>query len=203
MSSPAPAPARRRYGARSPPPSTATRSSGSIAVNCTPQLGIAGPWSERLPHFRMGFTPSSGDEIQSEFHVPRRHAVGAIDAVRGIASAIRPVILVSEIRTVAADSLWMSPQYGQDTVAIHFTWGPEPSAVRRALAEVERVLAPFEARPHWGKLFLAGAAEIGPLYERLDDFRALHRSARPARGVPQRLAHRARPRRRLIAGPRL
>ena len=142
-------------------------------VNCTPQLGIAGLWSERLPHFRMGFTPSSGDEIQSEFHVPRRHAVDAIDAVRAVASAIRPVILVSEIRTVAADSLWMSPQYGQDTVAIHFTWGPEPEAVRRALGEIERVLAPFGARPHWGKLFLAGAAEIGPLYERLGDFKTL------------------------------
>ena len=146
---------------------------GLDPVNCTPQLGIAGLWSERLPHFRMGFTPSSGDEIQSEFHVPRRHAVEAIDAVRAVASAVRPVILVSEIRTVAADSLWMSPQYGRDTVAIHFTWGPEPEAVRRALVEVERVLAPFEARPHWGKLFLAGAAEIGPLYERLGDFGAL------------------------------
>ncbi len=146
---------------------------GLDPVNCTPQLGIAGLWSERLPHFRMGFTPSSGEEIQSEFHVPRRYAVDAIDAVRAVASAIRPVVLVTEIRTVAADSLWMSPQYGQDTVAIHFTWGPEPEAVRRALGEVERVLAPFGARPHWGKLFLAGAAEIGPLYERLGDFRAL------------------------------
>jgi alditol oxidase len=146
---------------------------GLDPVNCTPQLGSAGPWSERLPHFRMGFTPSSGDEIQSEFHVPRRHAVAAIDAVRGIAPAIVPVILVTEIRTVAADSLWMSPQYGRDTVAIHFTWGPDAEAVRRALVEVERVLAPFEARPHWGKLFLAGADEIAPLYERLGDFRAL------------------------------
>jgi xylitol oxidase len=146
---------------------------GLDPVNCTPQLGVAGTWSERLPHFRMGFTPSSGDEIQSEFHVPRRHAVAAIDAVRGIASAVVPVILVSEIRTVAADSLWMSPQYRQDTVAIHFTWGPDAAAVRRALIEVERVLAPFQARPHWGKLFLAGEGEIAPLYERLGDFRVL------------------------------
>ena len=99
--------------------------------------------------------------------------MAAIDAVRGIASAIVPVILVSEIRTVAADSLWMSPQYRQDTVAIHFTWGPDAAAVRRALVEVERALAPFQARPHWGKLFLAGAAEIAPLYERLGDFLAL------------------------------
>ena len=146
---------------------------GLDAVNCTPQLGVAGPWSERLPHFRMGFTPSSGAEIQSEYLIPRNCAVAAIETVLSIAAAVRPVIQVSEIRTIAADALWMSPQYGRDTVAIHFTWAFEPDAVRRALVEVERALAPFEARPHWGKLFLAGAGEIGPLYERLGDYRAL------------------------------
>jgi alditol oxidase len=146
---------------------------GLDPLNCTPQLGIAGPWSERLPHFRMGFTPSSGAEIQSEYLIPRHHAVAAIEAVLGISATVRPVIQVSELRTIAADALWMSPQYGRDTVAIHFTWAPEADAVRRALVEVERALAPFGARPHWGKLFLAGAGEIGPLYERLGDFRAL------------------------------
>ena len=146
---------------------------GLDPVNCTPQLGAAGPWSARLPHFRMGFTPSSGAEIQSEYLVPRRHGVAAIEAVLAIGATIVPVIQISEIRTIAADSLWMSPQYRQDTVAIHFTWAPSPEAVRRALVEVERVLAPFEARPHWGKLFLAGADAIGPLYERLGNFRAL------------------------------
>lgn len=146
---------------------------GLDPVNCTPQLGVAGPWAERLPHFRMGFTPSSGAELQSEYIVHRGDAVAAIEAVLVVAAALRPVIQVSEIRTVAADALWMSPQYGRDTVALHFTWRPEPAAVRRALAEVERVLAPFEARPHWGKLFLAGADEIRPLYERHGDFVAL------------------------------
>ncbi len=146
---------------------------GLDPVNCTPQLGLAGPWAERLPHFRMGFTPSSGAEIQSEYLVPRRRGVAAIEAVRGISATVRPVLQVSELRSIAADALWMSPQYGQDTVAIHFTWAAEPDAVRRALVEVERALAPFGARPHWGKLFLAGAGAIGPLYERLGDFRAL------------------------------
>ncbi len=146
---------------------------GLDPVNCTPQLGVAGPWAERLPHFRMGFTPSSGAELQSEYIVHRGDAVAAIEAVLVVAAAVRPVIQVSEIRTIAADALWMSPQYGRDTVALHFTWSPEPAAVRRALAEVERVLAPFEARPHWGKLFLAGAGEIRPLYERHGDFVAL------------------------------
>jgi xylitol oxidase len=142
-------------------------------VNCTRQLGVPGPWSDRLPHFRMGFTPSSGQELQSEYHVPRRHAVAALQSLRALAGLVRPALQVSELRTVAADRLWMSPQYGQDTLSIHFTWRPDWAAVRRALVEVEAALAPFRARPHWGKLFLAEAAAIAPLYERLGDFTRL------------------------------
>jgi xylitol oxidase len=67
----------------------------------------------------------------------------------------------------------MSSHYGRDTVAINFTWAPEPEPVRRVLAELERALAPFDARPYWGKLFGARAATIRPLYERLPDFVAL------------------------------
>lgn len=143
---------------------------GLDPVNCTPQLGAPGPWSERLPHFRMGFTPSNGEEIQSEYLLARRHAVAAIQAVRGLAGTIRPLLQVSELRTIAADRLWMSPQYGQNTIGIHFTWKPDQEAVERALVAVEAALTPFGARPHWGKLFLADAASIAPLYERLPDF---------------------------------
>jgi xylitol oxidase len=146
---------------------------GLDPVNCTPQLGVPGPWSDRLPHFRMGFTPSAGEELQSEYHLPREHAGAAIEALRGVASAIRPVLQVTELRTIAADRLWMSPQYQRDTVAVHFTWEREPDAVRRALVPVEAALAPFAARPHWGKLFLAEAEAIVPLYPRLADFRDL------------------------------
>jgi xylitol oxidase len=146
---------------------------GIDAVNCTPQLGVAGPWSDRLPHFRMGFTPSKGEEIQSDYSVPRRHVVGAIEALRALGDTLAPLLLVSEIRTVAADRLWMSPQYGQDTVAIHFTWRRERQAVERVLVGLEAALAPFEARPHWGKLFLADAEQIARRYERLPDFIAL------------------------------
>lgn len=143
---------------------------GLDPVNCTPQLGVPGLWSDRLPHFRMGFTPSSGQEIQSEYLMPRRHAAAAIQALRGLAATVRPVLQMSEIRTVAADRLWMSPQYGQDTIAVHFTWKPEQDAVVRVLGDVEAALDPFDARPHWGKLFVADAATIGPRYERLPDF---------------------------------
>jgi alditol oxidase len=138
--------------------------------NCSRQLGVAGLWSDRLPHFRMGFMPSSGQELQSEYLVSRRHAVEAIRAMRSLAQTIRPALQVSEIRTVAADELWMSPQYGQDTIGIHFTWGPERRQVERILTEVEAALSQFRARPHWGKVFLADATIIGQLYERLPDF---------------------------------
>jgi alditol oxidase len=146
---------------------------GIDPVNCTPQLGVPGLWSDRLPHFRMGFTPSSGEELQSEYLVPRRHAAAAIQALRELTAVVRPVLQVSEIRTVAADRLWMSPQYGQDTIAVHFTWEPDQDAVERVLVAVEAALAPFDARPHWGKLFLADAATIAPRYERLPDFARL------------------------------
>jgi xylitol oxidase len=146
---------------------------GLDPVNCTRQLGVPGPWSDRLPHFRMGFTPSSGEELQSEYHLPRASAVAALQALRELAGVVRPVLQVTELRTVAADRLWMSPQHGRDTLAVHFTWHKDWPAVRAVLAQVEAALAPFGARPHWGKLFLAGAADLAPRYERLGDFAGL------------------------------
>jgi len=118
----------------------------------------------------MGFTPSSGEELQSEYLFPRRHAVEAIEAVRTLADKLRPILQVSEIRAVAADRLWMSMNYGQDSLAIHFTWKPEREVVEDMLVQLETALGPFEARPHGGKLFDAKAAAIAPLYERLPDF---------------------------------
>ena len=146
---------------------------GLDASSCTPQLGRPGPWAERLPHFSMGFTPSSGEELQSEYLLPRRYAVEAIEAVRSLADRIRPILQVSEIRAVAADRLWMSMNYGEDSVGIHFTWKPEREVVDDMLVQLETALVPFEARPHWGKLFNANVAAIAPLYERLPDFARL------------------------------
>ena len=146
---------------------------GLDPVNCSPQLGVPGSWADRLPHFRMGFTPSNGEEIQSEYHVPRPQAAAAIQAVHGLAATLAPVLQVAEIRTIAADRLWMSPQYGQATVALHFTWTREPEAVARVLVDLEAALAPFAPRPHWGKAFLADAATVAPRYERLSDFARL------------------------------
>lgn len=132
-------------------------------VNCTAQLGRPGPWWDRLPHFRMGFTPSHGDELQAEYLVPREHAVAAIEALRAISI---PHLLVSEIRTVAADTLWMSPAYGRDSVAFHFTLEQMP--IDGVLRDVEAALAPFDYRAHRGKLHLdPGSCERAGDFERL------------------------------------
>jgi alditol oxidase len=146
---------------------------GVDPVHATEQLGAPGLWSDRLPHFRMGFTPSSGEELQSEYLMPRHHAPAAVEAMSTLSEVVHPLVQVAEIRTVAADELWMSPAYKQDLVAFHFTWIPDDAAVGRALAGIERVLTPFEARPHWGKLFRMRADQIADLYPRLDDFRSL------------------------------
>ena len=143
---------------------------GLSAENCTEQMGVPGAWFDRLPHFRMGFTPSSGEELQSEYFVDRQNAVDAIHAIARLGDEIRPYLMVSEIRTIAADRLWLSPNYKRDSVAFHFTWKQDRTVVERLLPKIERELAPFELRPHWGKLFTIEAAKVRSMYERFDDF---------------------------------
>ena len=143
------------------------------AENCTEQMGVPGPWYERLPHFRMGFTPSAGKELQSEYFVPRRNAVDAILAVERLRDQVTPHLLISEIRTIAADDLWMSTCYRQPSVTIHFTWKQDWPAVRRLLPVIEKELSPFQPRPHWGKLFTLSPAACRSRYERLEEFIAL------------------------------
>jgi xylitol oxidase len=149
------------------------------AENCTEQMGVPGPWYERLPHFRMGFTPSAGKELQSEYFVSRNNAVEAILAVEKLRDQVSPHLLISEIRAIAADHLWLSPCYKRDSVTIHFTWKPEWDAVRRVLPAIERELAPFQARPHWGKLFTIPPAELHSRYEKVSDFVQLSRQSDP------------------------
>lgn len=143
------------------------------AENCTEQLGVAGPWYERLPHFKMGFTPSSGAELQSEYFIPHTHAVEAIQAIHRLGNQIGPYLLISEIRTIAADELWMSPCYHQDSVTIHFTWKPDWEGVQSVLPLIEKALAPFQPRPHWGKVFILEPVVLQSRYEKLDDFKKL------------------------------
>ena len=140
------------------------------AENCTEQMGVPGPWYERLPHFRMGFTPSAGKELQSEYFVPRQNAIEAILAVERLGDKVGPHLLISEIRTIAADDLWMSPCYKQASVAIHFTWKQDWPAVKALLPVFEKELGPFQVRPHWGKLFTISAADLHARYQRLPEF---------------------------------
>jgi xylitol oxidase len=141
--------------------------------NCTPQMGKPGPWYERLPHFKMGFTPSSGKELQSEYFIARQHAVEAILAIQKLGKQIGPHLFITEIRTIAADQLWLSPCMNQDSITIHFTWKQEWDEVKKLLPQIEKELSPFKPRPHWGKLFTMPAPVLESRYEKLADFKKL------------------------------
>lgn len=143
------------------------------AVNCTEQMGVPGPWHERLPHFRMNFTPSSGKELQSEFFVPMSDAVPALKAINDMGDKWFNDLFISEVRTIAADDLWMSPNYKRPSVSIHFTWKQHTEAVMKLIPVVEEQLTRFGARPHWGKLFTIPPADLRARYERFADFRQL------------------------------
>jgi alditol oxidase len=149
------------------------------AENCTEQMGVPGPWYERLPHFRMGFTPSSGKELQSEYFIPRGHAVEAILAISRLGKQIGPQLMITEIRTIAADSLWMSPCYEQASATIHFTWKQNWPEVSRLLPQIEKELEPFHPCPHWGKLFTLSPAKLRSRYPNWDLFLGLVRQYDP------------------------
>ena len=146
---------------------------------CTEQLDVPGPWHERLPHFRADHLPSAGAELQSELLLPRAAAPAAFAELSALGSAIAPVLHVSEVRTIRADDLWLSPAYGRDTVGFHFTWFPDPAVVLPVIAAVEERLGPMGARPHWGKLTTMAGPEIVARYERAPDFARLLRSFDP------------------------
>ena len=160
------------HGARA-----ATRNMHPVAEQsaepCTEQMGVPGPWYERLPHFKMGFTPSTGAELQAEYFVPLEHAYEAMMAIETLHDQMTPHLFISEIRTVAADELWMSPCYHRTCVTFHTTWKPEPDAVSRLLPLVEQQLLPFGAVPHWAKLFTMSPAVLEARYARIADFRRL------------------------------
>ncbi|SDD83349.1 xylitol oxidase [Paenibacillus sp. UNCCL117] len=152
---------------------------GISAEPCSEQLGKRGPWHERLPHFRMAFTPSAGEELQSEYFVPRNHAYAALEAIFQLEEHIAPHLYISEVRSIAADQLWMSPNYGRDSIGIHFTWKPHSEAVERVLPLIEAALEPYEARPHWSKLFTMAPERVKSLYEKHRDFQNLAASCDP------------------------
>jgi xylitol oxidase len=136
-------------------------------------MGVAGPWHERLPHFRMGFTPSSGEELQSELFVASADAPAAIQTLVELHDVVAPVLMISEVRAIAADTLWLSPCYRRDCIAFHFTWIQSWPDVQPVLATVESALQPFAPRPHWGKLSTLSGDVIRSRVERMADFERL------------------------------
>lgn len=149
------------------------------ADKCTEQMGIPGPWYDRLPHFRLNATPSTGNELQTEYVVPRERGYEAIRAVESLRDHITPLLFITELRTIAADDLWMSTAYRRDSLGIHFTWKPEWQSVKNVLPTIEEQLAPFGARPHWAKVFTMAPAQFGSSYEKMSDYKALVREHDP------------------------
>lgn len=153
---------------------------GMSAGNTTAQLGVPGPWLERLPYFRLDFTPSTGDELQSDYVLPAEQAQAAWSALAALRDVVAPVLQVCEVRALAADRLWLSPSAGRPSVSFHFTWHPETDAVLPVVAAVEAALRPLGARPHWGKVFAMPGDVVCRSYERMGDFRRLVRELDPA-----------------------
>ena len=163
---------------------------GEDPAACTTQGGIAGPWHERLPHFRLDFTPSSGDELQSEYSVPREHGRAAVEVLADLAEEMDPLLMISELRTVAADEMWLSPAQGRDSVLLHFTWHPDTAGVTAFLPRLERRLAELDARPPWGTVNTMDPTTVRGLFPRLGDARALLHEHDPAGKLRNELVER-------------
>lgn len=149
-------------------------------VACTEQLGTSGNWHERLSHFKLEFTPSVGEEIQSEFFIDRKDASAALEVLSKLGSEITPLLWITELRTIAADDLWLSGSYQRDTLGIHFTW-KKLVAIYPVIEKVEAALRPFNYRPHWGKVFTADSTYLKSVYPKMSEFQALVQALDPGK----------------------
>ena len=173
------APAATFYGATLATKNVHPAGASFDAAPCTDQMNVVGPWYLRLPHFKMGFTPSAGAEIQTEFFVPLEHGYEAIRAVETLRDEITPHLIVTELRTIAADDQWMSMAYRRRSLAIHFTWKREPEAVMAVLPKIEAKLAAFGPRPHWAKVFTLKRPQLEPVYPKMAEFQTLIKNHDP------------------------
>ena len=148
--------------------------------NCTDQLGVPGPAGDRLPHFRAEHLPSAGAEIQCEYLVPRENARAALTALAGLREPLAGLVQVCEVRSVAADTAWLSPMHRQDCVGVHFTLVRDVARVTAVLPVIDAAFAPLEGRPHWGKVFRTDPGRLRSLYPRRADALELARTYDPA-----------------------
>ena len=169
----------------------ATRKSNPIreadSAAATEQFGLPGPWFERLPHFKLDFTPSFGDELQTEYFIDRKDAPAALNAIYKIRKELSELIMVCEMRTVAQDENWLSEAYGRETFVFHFTWRPNIPAVEKLLLKIEASLEPFMARPHWGKVFTNTAFDFSSLYPKFNSFLTYRSTYDPSRKFVNKL----------------
>jgi xylitol oxidase len=142
-------------------------------------FGVPGPWNERLFHFGRDVEPGLIGHLQSEYMVPRDRAAEAIAMLHALGERIDRYLLVSEIRGMTEDALWLSPAYDRPTIAFHFSWQRQIDEVSRVTAELETMLQPLGGRPHWGKIIHASAEQLAPLYPRMWEFADLARSFDP------------------------
>ena len=169
----------------------ATRKSNPIreadSAAATEQFGLPGPWFERLPHFKLDFTPSFGEELQTEYFIDRKDAPAALNAIYKIHEELSELIMVCEMRTVAQDENWLSEAYGRETFVFHFTWRPNIPAVEKLLLKIEASLEPFKARPHWGKVFTNNAFDFSSLYPKFNSFLTYRGTYDPSRKFVNKL----------------
>ena len=169
----------------------ATRKSNPIreadSAAATEQFGLPGPWFERLPHFKLDFTPSFGEELQTEYFIDRKDAPAALNAIYKIREELSELIMVCEMRTVAQDENWLSEAYGRETFVFHFTWRPNIPAVEKLLLKIEASLEPFNARPHWGKVFTNNAFDFSSLYPKFNSFLTYRGTYDPSRKFVNKL----------------
>ena len=169
----------------------ATRKSNPIreadSAAATEQFGLPGPWFERLPHFKLDFTPSFGEELQTEYFIDRKDAPAALHAIYKIREELSELIMVCEMRTVAQDENWLSEAYGRETFVFHFTWRPNIPAVEKLLLKIEASLEPFKARPHWGKVFTNNAFDFSSLYPKFNSFLTYRGTYDPSRKFVNKL----------------
>ncbi len=169
----------------------ATRKSNPIreadSAAATEQFGLPGPWFERLPHFKLDFTPSFGEELQTEYFIDRKDAPAALNAIYKIREELSELIMVCEMRTVAQDENWLSEAYGRETFVFHFTWRPNIPAVEKLLLKIEASLEPFKARPHWGKVFTNNAFDFSSLYAKFNSFLTYRGTYDPSRKFVNKL----------------
>ena len=119
--------------------------------------------------------------VEREYAIPRASLGPVITELRRwIDRHDERIGIPIEIRSAAADDLWLSTGYQRENayVAVHHYWRKDPT---RYFAAFEAIVAEHGGRPHWGKTHTLDAARLRQLYPRFDDFLAVRDRLDPGR----------------------